>query len=405
MTDMFQLPVDAPSTSSSLVGFSQFGLKENPFPAAGIDSGVLYTRHMRDELRAVNRWLERVAHATARSESPAEAVPPLALFGALGAGKTHLLRYLERGIIEQNQGSRVLVKGLADEGVTRLVLANLFLRYLPCEGHGQEPGHGMVQLILRNAHSQSMSPDSLKSCLRQGSPIAAPLDALMRPGVDAEACLWFSRWLRREYTTPTQRMKLGLAGTIESEGQAVRAVADLLRVARFVGVLKVWFVMIDQLEELWREGVVTPSRRARLLTDLRFLIDQASEGAPVALLMAWNTTTAQGESGSDVSGQIQNDYHALWQRLGRPVDIPLLRRDDVWPFAAQYLSAADVLPDSGDQRRSLYDQLAASTEKVIQSLDNRRGRALRASASGYPPRAVLAAWRQQAEQLAYPPSA
>jgi hypothetical protein len=399
VSDLFQLPVGK-SQAASGSPFEKFGLAENPFPAAGIDSGTFYRDHMLDELRRVNDWLHDVSTATAAD--PPKPVRPLALFGSLGVGKTHLLRYLERGLKASGK-SPVLCKALADEGMTRILLANLLLRYMPTPASGgaddREPGVGAIRAIVEHAR-ESDDGDKLLSVLRDGSPVREPLSRLFSDSDDDDGVVWFSRWLRREYTTSTQRMKLGLAGTIEGEGQAIHAVTDLMRVARAAGLVQVWFVMIDQLEELWREGVITPSRRARFLTDLRCLIDQSLEGAPVAILLAWNTTVS-ASSYSDVGSQIKADYHALWQRLGQPIDIPQLTREQVWPFAEEYLRSAEVRSSSKDGRKRLFDLLKAETKAVIEELDQESGRL--GGSSLYSPRSALSVWRRKTDDVARRP--
>ena len=199
--------------------------------------------------------------------------------------------------------------------------------------------------------------------------------------------------MRREYTTPGQRAKIGLSGVLESEGQAIRAIADLLRLAHAAGIIQVWFVMIDQLEELWREGVITPSRRARFLTDVRLLVDQAPEGAPIAVLLAWNTYASVAGS-SNIGAQIQNDYHALWQRLGEPVDLPILKQDDIWPFAQEYLGDKDITASAPGERKQLYGLLEREKDSVLRVLqgDEKDG--------AFAPRQVLRAWRDAAERVA-----
>jgi hypothetical protein len=199
--------------------------------------------------------------------------------------------------------------------------------------------------------------------------------------------------MRRENTTPGQRAKIGLSGVLESEGQAIRAIADLLRLAHAVGIIQVWFVMIDQLEELWREGVITPSRRARFLTDVRLLVDQAFEGAPIAVLLAWNTYASIANP-SDVGTQIESDYHALWQRLGRPVDLPMLKEADIWPFAQEYLADEGIIASAPGGRKTLYELLERQRDSVLRVLKQQE------ADGAFAPRHVLRAWREAADRIA-----
>lgn len=392
MSDLFQLPI---GTADHATGgaFSKFGLEKNPFPPTGVDSGVLYTDHLTDELRRINSWIDEVAQATQADLPQPAPVRPLAIFGSLGVGKTHLLNFLEQGL-RQNPLTPTLRKGMADEGMTRLVLADLFLRYLPFSDEHSDPGTGYLRRLIDAGRGSAEVLARMKASLRPGSPVRVPFFAALE-ATEKEPVVWLSRWLRREYTTPAQRSKLGLSGVLQSEGEAVRAVADLMRLGHAAGVLRVWFILIDQLEELWRPDVITPTRRARFLTDLRHLVDEALEGAPTALLLAWNTTVEEDlfSGPPDVRNRMERDYRALWQRLGAPVDLPPLREEDVWPFALKYLDAANVRENSPQLQKKLFDALKAASDTV-----KRERKA--DGPGGLAPRKVLGAWRTQATEIA-----
>lgn len=397
MSDVFQLPTEAAPNNFANV-FAAFGLEANPFPASGIESGVLYARHMMAEANAVNHWIQEVANATKLNGVVAsQPVRPLAISGSLGAGKTHLLRAMERGL-QRNLKTPVLRRPLTEEGMTRLVLANLILRHVPFSDQdsvedGDEPTTQLLRLIVDEIRQSGSTVSRLRDVLAEGSPLLAPMDVLKSASQPKDRVLWLSRWMRREYTTPGQRAKIGLSGVLESEGQAIRAIADLLRLAHAAGIIQVWFVMIDQLEELWREGVITPSRRARFLTDVRLLVDQALEGAPIAVLLAWNTY-ASLERSSNIGTQIQNDYHALWQRLGEPADLPMLKQGDIWPFAEEYLGDKGITASARDDRMKLYKLLKRQRESVLQILQEDE------NDTTFAPRQVLRAWRDAAERVA-----
>jgi len=392
MSDLFQLPI-GPTIGKGDSPFAQFELQENPFPPTGVDSGVLYVEHMRTELSLIQAWINDVGQATKADLEKPTAVRPLAIFGSLGVGKTHILNFLEQGF-RGNPLTPTLRKGLADEGMSRLVLSNLFLRYLPFSDSDTEPGTGLLRRLVQTARSDVGTRARMEEVLRSGSPVKVPFFAAVE-SEDAEAIVWLSRWLRREYTTPSQRSKLGLSGVLQSEGEAVRAVADLMRLSHAGRLVRAWFILLDQLEELWRPNVITPTRRARFLTDLRHLVDQSLEGAPIAVLLAWNTTVEETlfSSPPAVRERMENDYRALWQRLGDPIDLPALRQEDVWPFAAKYLNEAGVRSDAPDPQRNLYDWLSAASEEVER---DRKA----AGPGGLAPRKVLGAWRKKAAEIA-----
>ncbi len=132
--------------------------------------------------------------------------------------------------------------------MTRIVLANLILQHTPLSDLEVQEGEPVTHLLQKIVEGLHNSVFDLSVVLADGSPLRAPLQVLHgSSNGDPKRVLWLSRWMRREYTTPAQRAKLGLSGVLESEGQAIRAIGDLLRLARAANIIQVWFVMIDQL--------------------------------------------------------------------------------------------------------------------------------------------------------------
>jgi hypothetical protein len=395
MTAVIQLSEPTEDAPDDKSGFERYGLQANPFPETGVDTGVLFQNHIREPLKRIDRWLEAVSTATAtdskRPEVDARPIAPIAIFGSNGAGKTHILYTLRRALEREkaDEDFEVLYKALTEEGMTRLVLANLLLRYLP--GGTNEDGALAILVDIAAAGQRSIAA---VTALDEGSPIRTPLGRALESR-DPAQLVHLSRWLRREQTSPNQRAQLGLSGMIEAEGQALHAIGDLLVVARKSGVLRGWFVLLDQLEELWRPGVITPSRRARFLTDLRLLVDLGAErGAPIAVVCAWNTVLGQSVYGKIATEEaIQRDYHALWRRFGDPLQIPPLEPQHIWPFAEKYLEAAGVRADSKDARRKgFYASLKGRQDDVVRRLK---------PPEGSRPYRILEEWRREAEALAH----
>lgn len=392
---IFQLGSKRPRASSG-ASFSAHGFISNPFPADGVDSEVFYSSHLESELERVNSWLEESqVNADGFEEGHSKPFRPLAIRGSIGVGKTHLLRSIERGLASTGN-ARVLRKALTDDGMQRILLSTVLLTGLPREGNSNS---GLVGAILRNAKKSEFRL-SLESCLSElgdGSILAGPLmKLLLLSRRDSEAVeegaavLW--RWVQRSYTAGSQRARLGIARTLEGEGEAIQVVADLARCARAAGVFSCWYLLLDQLEEIWRPGVITDSRRARLLTDLRSLVDRSLEGAPIAVLLTWNTQTDEAHW--------RSEYLALWRRLGEPVDLPALRDTDIWPFAERYISVA---PRS-DERKSaeFVARLKAEVSAVRSRLDGVKSGVqvpVTAGRGRYLPYAVLNAWRDAADSI------
>lgn len=383
MSDIFQIQLDD-TAEQAASSWERFGLNGSPFPESGVGMPVLYTRHLTEQLAKLNGWVRQVVTGKAG---------PLALFGSLGVGKSHLLSYFESGL-RSNPKTPVLRVSLTERGMGRITLADLLIRSLPRLGERDESAIAAICSQPRErviAHVRELGADA---------PLREPLLRLMdTPAAERpEAIQTLERWLRHEFTTPKKRAQVGIGGTLRREGEALVCLANIFRLAHRLELARGWFVLIDQLEELWRPHVITASRRARFLTDLRLLADLALSGSPIGLLIAWNTTV--GDRGdSDVQELLDRDYRALWQRFSGPnrLDLPMLSRDDIWPFAQKYLLVAGVTASAPEPRLGLYHRLERCTPSVVHTLDEQHP-----ERNGYhPPRQVLEAWREAASSLVH----
>jgi hypothetical protein len=81
------------------------------------------------------------------------------------------------------------------------------------------------------------------------------------------------------------------------------------------------------------------------LTDLRTLIDEALEGSPVAVTLAWNTEVLIGGARvpEDVEERLRRDYLAMFSRISNVVHISTLPHDHLLPFALAYVERANSL--------------------------------------------------------------
>jgi hypothetical protein len=391
-------------------GFGSVGYTENPFPPTG-ENGPFYWGASPSALADINQWLADVQRATLPTKDKDDSqrpVRPLAIRGALGVGKTHLLRTLETGLSQQARFP-VLRKNLADSGMTRLLLSSLLLSALP--NLKQTVGTlfpvalpsivPLLDEIAERARNRSRAGQTaLLSSLRKTSLLKMPLTRILEADAQTEADLrrWLALWISRSPTTATHRAKLGVPAPLEGEGQAISVLCELASLARRLDLLQTWFVFLDQIEEIWRPRVITEGRAARFLTDLRTLIDEAQAGAPIALLLAWNTTTHQEED----EDELAQHYRALWQRLGRPVLLSGLAEKDLWPFAAHYLKNTRL-----DQRVEGADAAREHFSARLQTEGLARVKTLlladKANAvlgSGrFAHRMVLRAWQQVAQEL------
>lgn len=391
--------------------FEVAGYVSNPFPDPGLDTGAFYRGHMSAQVTQIEAWVHEVDVSTDLEHESSGPVRPLAVRGSIGVGKTHLLKALEAQLSSRDHCA-VVRKNIPEEGMDRLLLATLLLNSLPRGDESVElpkipSALPLLDRIVAVARSKGDRALSVRSTLERltTSLIARPLLRVVDEvdeSRESDLRAWLARWLLRGHTTPVQRNKLGLTKPLEGEGQAIQAVADLLRVARATGGVQTWFVLFDQLEDLWRAGVISAGRRARFLTDLRFLIDLGLEGAPIAVLLAWNTEVDHTRLSGEGEDRLEREYQALWRRLGDPVDLPGLQAEDIWPFAKEYLKHGSRAPGQQDVMKALRAQfregLEEKTKGIVAAL--RQDPRARLGPQRFASYRVLYHWREAAATVA-----
>lgn len=417
MTDgIFQLGgPDARTVEAGSSPFERFGHDENPFPDSGIRRDVFYYRHIPDAVRDINHWLARTQADTASRPMP---FPPLAVQGALGVGKSHLLAVIERGLAGQPD-TPVHRIALTEERTSRLLLANLLIAgarqihpRVDDAVLGSLPGATTLPLIdaLAGMIHRSRDLDGLETRTAGLDRLAPIFGALVRAARHGNTQALIERkglvaaYILRKRLTPGQLDRINANSPLHGEGDTIRFLAQLLTLSRRLGLIRTWYFLLDQLEDLWI--VVSPGRRARFLTDLRTLIDQCLEGAPIALLLAWNTESADRERSTgadDVDQRIREEYRALWRRMEQKVNLGPLGREDIWPFASAYLDAAEraaaVASGSAQPKRTAFrERLRDRTQAIEAALG--RDESARLGRTAYSANRVLYHWRVEAEALA-----
>ena len=343
-----QLPLPFPDAPRPRPRWEALEFAMNPFPESGVATGVDYNEHQKKEIHSINEWLRKTVDAEAKQWRP------LLIKGSIGVGKTHVLRRIERVIDgsskHASQGevgvSYHIVTGL---GVRNLLLSNILLEALqaPLPGREESAEESGLPLVhetleaLRKSREQDPEEHPLKA-LPRTSPLRAPLKKILLASKRGEVEQLFSSWLMRRDLTRTALERIGAHGRLEGEGEAVRAYAHMFRLAHKALDFRVWIMLLDQIEDLWNNKEVTPLKRARFLTDLRTLVDEGLEGAPIVPVLAWNTevSVAGRVSAIDVEEKVASEYRALSARLPKPVDLPmLLINQHAYSFAASYIDA------------------------------------------------------------------
>lgn len=317
MSPIFQINPPASGNENVVAEkWARLGLTKNPFPESGVLGEVMYTAHMPDVFSRVQNWLNEIA-----AKCVGDPRSPFALEGTIGAGKTHLLAAMEDALRKLSPVGRTIVvrENLVNAGGGRLLLSTLF---------GANLRLGEIADEILSAVRDN--PDGMKEALAK-LPSASPLRVAM--GEPLPKAQTLALWLRGATLTRVQSQSVG-GRSLDAEGERLRAVIHLLRLAAHLGILRIVVLLLDQLEDLERKSEITPLRRARFLTDLRIFIDEGLEGAPIALCTAWNT------EGTAFMRSLQSQYPALASRLATRATVPGLPQGHLSPFAQLYLDAA-----------------------------------------------------------------
>lgn len=344
MSSIFNLDLDETQVVPELdSGWGRLGLAKNPFPESGVHGRVSYVAHMPEVVAKTTHWLQETAR-----KRVGEPRGPFALEGNIGAGKTHLLAAMEQ-TLKGLAGVTVVRESLVNAGGGRLLLSTLF-------GTNLKLGEIASDVLL--------APDLDVAIVNL--PSASPIREAFAKRPDAETV---ALWLRGSTLSRNQLQRVG-GRNLDSEGERLRAVIHLLRLAASVGDAKIRIVvlLLDQLEDLERKSEITPLRRARFLTDLRIFIDEGLEGAPIALCTAWNT------EGTKFMASVRSQYPALASRLDNRVVVPALPQAHLIPFAQAYLDEAyasasqtEVSP-MGQRKLSIDAKVAGNLSSSIMPL-------------------------------------
>lgn len=333
--------------SPSRSPWARLGLAVNPFPATGIDTDVDYEDHQREQIDKINTWLTTAVDASTQRWTP------MVLKGSIGVGKTHVLRRMEREIREfqekeLSQLNPSAIVTVSRHSVPGISSKSLLLSSILAEGlrttilSANSEADDSEFPILHRSLSQ-LTPAVIKE-LPSNSPLRVPLRRICKESDKSrreELHGAFESWLARREIPRAFIERLGVTGKLEAEGEAIRAYAHVALLARKTVGLRAWVLLIDQLEDLWRKNEVTPAKRARFLTDLRMLVDEALEGAPIAIVLAWNTDVVEGARRrfTDIDHPLKTEYVALWSRLPPAIDIPSLPREHIYAFAKAYVDS------------------------------------------------------------------
>jgi Cdc6-like AAA superfamily ATPase len=327
--NMFDIRQKSPQKSVNNI-YEAIGFPRNPFrESEDIINRPLYDRHITEQLDKITQWLNEVYSGQIRH--------PLSLIGDIGTGKTRIIGEFVRKIKQLPPDNKVMVISVlsSDTGYTGISVGGLLIKGLEnttISGFENSQNMEVLPLIWAIVNGGTLDDN-------QESLLGRAIYRAQESQNSEDLASLISRWLRRSPLTPTQMKKAGFTRKIDWEGELIREIAGLIRIARQSGVIQTVYIFIDQLEELFG-GAFSELRRARFLTDLRALIDEILEyKSPIGLLLAWSPQFATKKI-INVGNQLAMAYGALYSRLQHHiVKIPLLRDSDLIPFAQTFIDA------------------------------------------------------------------
>lgn len=336
MIDIFDVfNVKGPASADQM--YAQFGYPRNPFREASSDqineTGPFFTGHIVQQLQEIQGWVASIHSGSDRQ--------PMSLVGNIGAGKTRILRFLLRRLSNFPAKEKVVAELLllSDTGYARASVGGMLVSALErMQIHQVSPvPDGVLPLVWAIVTSDTFPAQTT-------GVLGASLQRTHQEkdnNAKQELAMYVSRWLQRSPLTSSQATRVGLHRRIDWEGELVKIIGDLFRLAEKSGVVKTFYLFVDQLEDLFRP-TFSELRRSRILTDLRGLVDEIDAGMPVGLLLAWTPefNAAPISLGNEVDAQFRSKYEALYSRMRRRrVDLPLLKREDAFPFAEEWINA------------------------------------------------------------------
>ncbi len=282
MTNVFDIFQDS-IVEESEHAYERLGYPRNPFRASADEQnstfGPFYTGHIQAQVDDIKQWIQDVH--TGRSRTA------LSIVGNIGAGKTRILQYLRRSLLSSPPKEKIACELvlLSETGYSRASVGGILITALERMAlHFSEAlPDGVLPVVWGIVTSNTPVPDA------HGT-LAAALQRAQKLHGDKrkEHSRLISRWLQRSPLAAAEAKLVGLHRKLDWEGELIGVVAELIRIAADVNVLRTFFLFVDQLEDLFRP-TFSELRRSRILTDLRGLVDEIdNKGTPIGLVLAWS---------------------------------------------------------------------------------------------------------------------
>jgi len=287
--------------------FKQFGVLENPYPAAGQTSDNPHQRQPSDD-----EIDSRIESFVRDHKSQVVVVE-----GTQGTGKTNVLNYYEREVRAalESQGDYYVVRYLADpEASFDSTLRRLF----------QEFG---VERLVKLSEALSQNEDAIEIARSHEVRIAFRSLANARDRVYAADQM--QQWLLGLRLLKSHRETLGVNFRLDTVESKTAALRDLVQVSSSVKLLSGIFLLMDELEK--QDGVLSATAVVRYLSSMRAIID----ALPNHLFMMIAVTP-------DALRRYSTALPAFRSRLENRIELhPLSKQQDALALANFYFAQAE----------------------------------------------------------------
>lgn len=297
--------------------WQQYGLPHNPFPPnRTIVAEILY-----DQQQAMKRFAGVVRELL--ENAPRRRA--LAVIAGTGGGKTHFLRHCQHAFRQTvgDQLHRTFAIAEVQAGSVRVQeIVREILRATKdvcLSQHETSLGRALIRgLEAQGADhlADVITYDEFRQAIARLRAAAAqdfiPSDQAGRYGFETLVGL-FELWLEGGLLTQTDRKYLGVSTRISTASLAVRALRDVLALARSLGLVEGVFLCLDEVETVFSSGHGA-ARYQSFLQDIRYLYDEAvrNESGYSLLILSASTTTG--------ANNLQAASLPAYQRLGFELD-------------------------------------------------------------------------------------
>lgn len=319
--------------------FERYGLLMNPFPRAGEQ-----TAHPSYNQREANKiFREKLVNFV---RGGGERSDRFFVYGDHRVGKTNFLLH-----------SKYVVDTLASAGD----IEGFQSVYVPQPGDGHLSFHrDLIEALATNAIPSLLNEVRLEHDMVDIHALSSPLSSVLShlsqlEDLEDMHIRLFSKWLSGERCSVSELNKLGGPSfNVTTSSLATKLLWQLFSLMRSTSILYGLIVFFDEFELIFGASL-SVARRARYVQDLRHFIDVFQKG--IFLVVA---------SLPGVQPQLQREYPALRNRLGKPRELTEIRDErEAIEYANAYIQYGrgrykQANPDA-DERR--FDTLLG--DKVI----------------------------------------